>query len=380
MPVKNIEIYRSENVKNLQWPDGDDADYVKKFFCPMVEKGVPHFIENVNTDFRLLKLDNLILPIMINSGKKGMSYVCSPYDFYITYGSKMLSFIKNPVLRLLVEGIHLTLSKVINYKEINHVVLVNNWPFSTTFYPEITELQINAIVAHLSKEFPNHAIAFRSINPNTTKECYDILKKCGFDLIASRQVYYTNPGDPKLSHKQILKSDLKLYREREHQILKESELSKEDLEGALSLYNQLYIDKFSFLNPQIKETFLKLGAENKLLELRVLKKDGRIDGVVGFICKNGYLYCPFFGYNTSNPDRSKLYRLLSTILFLEAKERGLVLFQSAGASFFKKIRGASDCLEYLAVYKKHLSFPKKFSWMALKAVANSIGGYFMRKY
>lgn len=367
-------------MENLHWPTDERADYAKRFFYPLLQKGIPHYIENVDTDFRLLKLDNLVLPLMINDGKTGMSYVCSPYDFYITYGSKMLDFIKNPIVKFFVEGVHKFLSKVISSKQINRVIFVNNWPFSTTFYPELKELQIKAIVSHLTKKFPNHAIAFRSINSETTAECYQALKNCGFDLIASRQIYYTDPKDPKLNRKDILKSDLKLYRERTHQILKEDELSEEDRQQALELYNALYLDKFSFLNPQIKDNFLKLGSNNKLLELRVLKKDGRIDGVVGFICQNGYLYCPFFGYNTKSPERSKLYRLLSTILFLEAKERGLILFQSAGASFYKKIRGANDCLEYLAVYTKHLPLKKRFSWVALKAVANSIGGHFMRKY
>lgn len=380
MSKENVEIFQSSNVDTMHWPSGGESDYTKRFFYPLMKEGIPHYIENVNTDFRLLKLDNLVLPLMINDGKTGMSYVCSPYDFYITYGSKMLDFVKNPFLRAFIEVVHRGLSKVISSEQINHVIFVNNWPFSTTFHPEITELQIQAIVTRLIQEFPNHAIAFRSINSETTKECYQALKNCGFDLIASRQIYFTNPEDPKLSRKQVLKSDLKLYREREHQILKESELSEEDRLGALALYNALYIDKFSFLNPQIKDSFLKHGFDNKLMELRVLKKDGRIDGVVGFVCRNGFLYCPFFGYNTKSPERSKLYRLLSTILFLEAKERGLVLFQSAGASFYKKIRGASDCLEYLAVYKKHLPFKRRFSWMALKGVANSVGGYFMRKY
>jgi len=102
--------------------------------------------------------------------------------------------------------------------------------------------------------------------------------------------------------------------------------------------------------------------------------------VVGFTCRNGIMTCSLFGYDKVIPSQVALYRLLSTLLMLEAKERDLIFHQSAGASTYKKIRKAQDCIEYIAIYDKHLSLKQRLPWLLLTKLCNTLGIYFMKKY
>lgn len=102
--------------------------------------------------------------------------------------------------------------------------------------------------------------------------------------------------------------------------------------------------------------------------------------MIGYLYRHGILFSPFFGYDLTKPTDTGLYRLLSTALMLEAKERKAIFHQSSGASFYKKVRRAEGYLEYTAVYHKHLSYRRRAPWLILRSITNSIGISFMQKY
>ena len=92
------------------------------------------------------------------------------------------------------------------------------------------------------------------------------------------------------------------------------------------------------------------------------------------------MYCPYFGYDRNIPKEEAVYRQLCTVLMLEAEKKGLFFHQSAGASAFKKMRKAHDCIEYTAVFDKHLKFQRRIPWIILKMLYNTLGVYFMKRY
>ena len=116
------------------------------------------------------------------------------------------------------------------------------------------------------------------------------------------------------------------------------------------------------------------------MQIIVLKKEGRIDGVVGYTCRNGMMTCSLFGYDKTLSPKTALYRLLSTLLMTKARELDVIFHQSAGASTYKSIRKAKNCIEYLAVYHQHLPIRRKVPWWLLKGLCNTLGIYFMKKY
>jgi len=105
-----------------------------------------------------------------------------------------------------------------------------------------------------------------------------------------------------------------------------------------------------------------------------------IEGVVGFYIKDSVMMCPLFGYDKSLDNSNQIYRLLSTCLLLEAKENKCLFHQSAGGSFYKKIRRAVSFTESMAIYTKHLPLQQKFPWFTLRTFINNFAIPYMQKY
>lgn len=377
---KRAELYNCQNINTLFWPDGEDSDYIKRFLLPLMQHGIHHYIDNVQTQLQILKVGNQILPITINDADYQNSYVCSPYSFYVSYALESLDLIQNPSLRQMTKHSLQRLSKILRHGGMNKVVMVNNWPFSTNLYPQLDSHELKAVIQTLTHAFPDHAILFRSINFALNADECQVFKEIGAHFIASRQIYITNTQTTPLFDTRIFKSDLRLLNKTDYSLIDGSEICEKDYPRILELYQSVYIDKYSKLNPQLNLHFIELALKQQILHIKALKKEGQIDGVVGYFCREGVMTCPFFGYDREKPQELGLYRLLSTILMLEAKKNNKIFHQSAGASFYKQVRRAESHLEYLVVYDKHLSYRRKLIWLLVKSIFNSFGVSFMKKY
>lgn len=380
--MTNPTLYDHSNLNQLSWPKSFDGDYAFRYLFPIVSQGANFFIDNTLTEVCILAIDDIVLPITINNGEYENSYVCSPYTHYVSYAKVELTTLKNPILELILKAVLNLLGVILRCCRINQVVQVNNWLLSTNLYSEITQEQIERISSFLIHRFPRHTIVFRSINTISTDKIQAALVKNGYRMVTGRQIYIFPKNalkNLKSRSKSIVKKDLHLLETNGYRWYNEQSITENDLPRILELYNQLYLDKYSMHNPQFNLDFIKLAWNQKLLQLFVLKKEGRIDGVVGFFCRNGVMTTPFFGYDLSVPQKIGIYRMLSAKLILEAEQRGLLLHQSSGAAEFKRCRGAVPCLEYNAVYTKHMPFRNKLGWRLVEYLANKIGAYLVKK-
>jgi hypothetical protein len=377
---KTITLYEAENLDKCHWPQNVDGYYAQKFLSPLIKRGVSTYIENVNTRLCALVCDQLVLPITINDAEYENSYVCSPYSYYISYAKESMDLLTQSWFRHMINTLLWGASKILFRYQINKVVVVNNWFYSTNLYPQLKPEHLSAIAQFLRHCFPDYAIVFRSIDSQTNPLCYQVLQQIGFDYIANRQIFFINPRDSTLFETRLFKSDLKLLKNSGYEIVNGDQLKESDLSRMLDLYKDLYINKYSDLNPQFNEDFLHLMWTEKLMHFKALKKEGRIDGVVGYVQRNGMMQSPFFGYDRLLPKENALYRLLSTVLMLEAYDKNLLFHLSSGASMFKKIRKAHSCIEYMAIYHSHLSLKRRLPWNILKKMCNSIGIKYMERY
>lgn len=377
---KDIALYDAHNLEGCPWPDTPDGQYAKTFLTPFIKKGVSQYIENVQTDLRALVMDHLVLPITINEAQYDNSYVCSPYSYFVSYAKESLDFISQAWLHHLLNSLLVGLGKALRQFHVNKVVVVNNWLYSTNLYPQLQSDDVAKIVQFLKESFPDYAIVFRSIDPYTNPVCYQLLQQLGFDYIATRQIFLIDPHTSSLFESRLFKSDMKLLKNSGYEIVGSEQLTENDIPRLLELYQDLYIHKYSDLNPKFNKNFLQLTLEQKLLHFKAIKKDGRIDGAIGYVQRNGKMYCPFFGYDCHLPKEKAVYRLLSTVLMLEAYERHLFFHQSSGASMFKTIRKAQGCIEYTAVFYKHLKIQRHIPWLMLKNLYNSLGIFYMKRY
>lgn len=380
-PAKErIALYDAQNIDSCPWPETEDGQYARRYLTPFIKKGTAAYIENVKTDLRVLICGPWVLPVTINESDYDNSYVCSPYSYYISYGRQSLELLTNGGSLHPVNGLLWGAEKVLRLFQINKVVVVNNWFYSTNLYPPLDPQQLHKITEFLLERLPDYAVIFRSVDPQTNSGCFDHLQKMGYNYIASRQIYFINPQQSTLFESRLFKSDRKLLDHCGYEILDGDQLTEKDLPRLRELYSDLYLHKYSNLNPRYNEAFLSLALTQNLIRFKALKKEGRIDGVVGFIERYGKLFCPIFGYDQSVPKEVALYRLLSTVLMLEAGRNHLLFHESSGASMFKTIRKAQSCIEYMAVYFRHLPLKRRIPWILLEKMSNSIGIFYMKKY
>ncbi len=378
-----IKLYNKLNLEDFVCPNTDNAEYARKYLIPMVVHGVSEYIDNVKTDMQILMVDDIVLPVTINDGQYDNSYTCSPYTHYISYALEELSTLGNPKLEFVLKVLLNSLGLLLKLCSINKVICINNWALSTNLYPPLSDTQVKDITSFLKKKYMKHAIIFRSINTSDNKQLYNSFRNNGYEMIASRQVYISDTrhnNSLKSKARLILRKDANLLDFHSYRWFDVKHIKQEDLPRIIDLYNKLYLKKYSCHNPQFNTRFIELALKEKILELFVLKKDNKIDGVLGFFIRNGVMTTPFFGYDTDVPKEIGLYRILSAKLITEAESRGLILNQSSGAAEFKKCRGAIPYLEYNAVYIKHLSLIQKLGWTTIQFFANKIGSFLLKKY
>ena len=112
----------------------------------------------------------------------------------------------------------------------------------------------------------------------------------------------------------------------------------------------------------------------------MLKRQGRIDGVLGFVERNGVMTTPLIGYDRSVDAAAGLYRLISLKLVEQAAARGLILHQSSGAAAFKRHRGSTASMEYNLIYDRHLAPRYRLPWQLLEALSRAVIMPVMRRY
>ena len=85
------------------------------------------------------------------------------------------------------------------------------------------------------------------------------------------------------------------------------------------------------------------------------------------------------GYDTALPQQEGLYRIACYLASEWTHERGLSLHGSAGAPAFKRARGARGEIEYMAIYARHLSAPRRAALRLLAGVLESAVVPMMRR-
>ncbi len=343
-------------------------------------------IRNVETDMQLLDTGTHHFPVTINSGKESSenSYVVSPLAAYTGYARYELQLIENPwlrwTLRLLIDSI----GTILEWAQIDRGVQVNNWLLSTNIYPSDWDGDdLPQITNLLTATYPDHAIGFRSINLFSNAVLFERFVSCGYIPIPSRQVYVFDGRDgvsSKFMAHHNTRIDAGLLDKTSYRVVDADELRDVDFLRMEQLYNKLYLDKYSPLNPQFSADWLRCGQRDGWLRLHVLQApDGRIDGVVGWFGDDKILTAPIVGYDTSLPKKYGLYRLLTRMCLQEATKRRCVLNFSSGAAHFKRLRGGEPEIEYSMVYVRHLSAERRIVWQALSSLLHGIGLPIMRR-
>lgn len=377
-PSGATHLYTPENIHTIIWPSTPDGDYARRYLLPMMMDDPQKYIKNVyNTQLILAKVDNVIIPITISDFHPDNTYTVSPYSHYVSYGGfEEVKHLNNPPLEVLIKLIMNPVAWYFKNAELDKVVYVNNYLLSTNLYPSVNEEQLKALTDMLPKWFPDRVIIFRSVDQKKNPHVYEALEKNQYEMVLSRQVWYMDPVEA--SHTRQYKEDMRVLRKHGYEVVDGKELSDAELARSLDLYNMLYLEKYSYYNPQFTFEFMKLARDDEILHLRALKRDGKINAIMGFFIRNGAMTQPLFGYDTSISQEEGLYRLLTLITLQEGIKRDLLVHASGGVGKFKKVRGGKSVIEYNAVYYQHLPAKRRRPWQLIKAISKYAIPYFQK--
>lgn len=202
-------LFDRTNIDALPWPDTKQGLSAKKFLYPMILNGPDHYIDNIKTSMQALLFDNVVLPITINNHEEpNNSYVCSAFSHYVGYGKKEMQLVRNKALRILLSSVLTAFGSLLKLGKVDRTVYVNNWLVSTNLYPPLNREQIHTVTKFLIKSFPDHIIAFRSINPLKPSGLYEHLMSENFDFVISRMIYHTDTNSQAPFRSRMFKSDL----------------------------------------------------------------------------------------------------------------------------------------------------------------------------
>jgi hypothetical protein len=326
-------------------------------------------ITNLNTTFIEYKQNGMSIIATITDEVVRNVYVVSPYALMIDYGTEELEKIKSPTQKVLFFLLIEFFSIVLKLIKIDKVQILNNYLFSTNFFTKSWEtLEINVLRKDALNAYPKHSLLIRSVNQIQNPKLYKNLLHDGWKAIALRQVYIYDNKE-KWQKARNTKNDKKLL-STEQFIIRKSVA----YERAIELYNTLYLSKHSKHNIHYTSSLLEQLVKKGLLKLFFLQdtKTQVYVGVVGVTEEDSVITVPIIGYDCSYSQEDALYRRLVYYVTAYAFEKNALLNFSSGAPDFKTKRGAKPVLEYMFVYDRHLSLPRRAVWKSIALLAKYV--------
>lgn len=367
----------------MRWAEADPAnDPVTAY----VREAAPA-IANVRTRMRVLDTGTQRWPVSVNDGDDppGNGYVVSPCTAYSRYADEEIVRLGRPLLtaplRLLARGLGLWFERA----RLDRLVTVNNWLLSTNVYPAGWDGgDLSEMIRFLRADYPDHALAFRSLNRRANGALMARLQALGCLAVPSRQVYLydgrAGEAAPFL-RRHNTRLDAALWRRTPYRVIDGAALDPAGLDRVVWLYNRLYLDKYSRLNPQFGARWMAVGLRDGWLTLRALQHPGgRIDGVAGWVGNGEWLTAPVVGYDTGLPASLGLYRLITRLCLQETAQRRCRLNFSSGAAHFKRLRGGAPEIEYTLVKVDHLPPARQRVWRLLQATLERVAVPLMQRW
>ena len=342
----------------------------------------PALIRNLTTRVERLDIADHLFPITINDGNlTGNCYICDPVTGYVDYAvEETRNFATNRVLQIPLIGLIKVAAVVVRASGLDRAVHVNNWLFSTNPAPAITHSMASMLRDKLVAQYHGHAIILRSLNTSSDQSALNALVEAGFHLLPSRQIYLFDGRTPVRLSKDM-KSDRALLRKTPLKEVRNDGFTQDDYTRAITLYEQLYLEKYTPLNPQYTATYLAQAHRSGILKMEGLRNAQGVLVAVGGRFEYGQtLTQPLLGYDTTRPQSEGLYRLITAMAQRDAMERDLLFNMSAGAAGFKRNRCAVPAIEYSAVYVGHLARKRRAATRAVATVLSGVGVPLLKRY
>ncbi len=359
----------SETPEQVPWGRVREGAWLRPFLDALWREGVRGLVANAQGRVHLAQVDDRVLPVVVPG--PSLTWTASIRTAYVDYAAEELRLVPGAAVRAGLRGALLGLGAMLQAASVDRVVLVDDLLLSTCLHPPLGEAAVRAVTEAVAARWPDRAVVWRSLHTFGGSGLDGVLARCGYRAVPSRSVWLWDPTRPDHRDARDLRRDARLLGTRGYAVVGPEGLGPGDAPRIRALYDALYLDKYSRLNPHFTEAFATMALAGGL-EVRALRREGRLDAVVGFYVRDGQMTTPLFGYDTGRPQRLGLYRMASAVLVQEATARGVLLHQSAGAASFKRNRHAEGALEVMRVWDRHLGPRRRAGWAALEAAMRRV--------
>lgn len=330
--------------------------------------GTPALIANAACEVMLLRAGEVRLPVTIDDGTRGRSYVSSPHSTYVLYPRDEIALMGLGGVRYAAEGVLGLIAGLLRVSRLNRAVHLDNWLLSTNLHGDWQGEGLAGLRETLAARFPDHVTVIRSVDPWTCPALLDAVRADGWTLLPARQVWVTDDLQRDWRPRSHTKADARALRRSGLVLERPARIAPHDAVRIAELYHQLYVARYSAINPRFSPAYIMLSAETGLLDYNLLRNAaGEVMAFAALRCAGGVGTVPLMGYDMARPQEEALYRIASYAAAELALERGLRFHGSAGASQFKRNRGARGQIEYMAVDGRHLAPSRRAALAVLAA-------------
>lgn len=350
-----------------------DGSLPARYVAGFRAAGTQALITNAACEVMLLRSGNARLPVTVDDGTHGRSYVSSPHSTYVLYPRDEIALMGLGGVRYGAEGVLAVLAGLLRLSRLNRAVHLDNWLLSTNLHGDWAGAGLAAMREALATRFPDHFVIIRSLDAWTCPALLEAAQADGWTLLPARQVWVTDDLLSDWRPRSHTKADVRALRRSGLTVEQPAALAEPDAGRIAALYHQLYVGRYSAINPQFTPAFIAMSAASGLLTYSLLRDDaGAILAFAALRSAGGVGTVPLMGYDTARPQAEALYRMASWCAADLALREGLRFHGSAGASQFKRNRGAHGVIEYMAVDGRHLSAPRR---AGLALLAEGLGQF-----
>lgn len=350
------------------------------YAAAFADGGTARLIANASSAMLLARTHGHDLPVTVDDGGYGRSYVASPHSAYVAYARREMELVGLARGRLAASAVLGIADRVLRAARINRAVHLDNWMLSTNLHGGWQGEGLPELRQALVQRYPDHFLILRTLDAWSCSRLCEAARADGWIMAPARQIWVTEDLARDWMPRKDRLNDRRMLRRSGLTVEEPDRLTRADCERIAQLYALLYLDKYSPLNPDFTPEFITILDRTGLARFRLARDgDGTIMAVAGMIARAGLMTCPVVGYDTARPQGEALYRIACYLAYDWAQGRGLSMHGSAGAAQFKRARGARGEIEYMAIHAGHLSPARRAAVRALAGVLEAAVVPMMRR-
>jgi len=318
------------------------------------------------------------IPLLVSDGTRGKASIFSPSAHYLDYPLLEMGRHSSLATKLALATMGSPWRAVFRATDLDRVVYVNHWLLSRGMPLHLEHDELNTLIDEVRTNYPGRALIFPGIVPSLSPRLSAQLLALGGRAVQSRTVHLldTSSSMNGLSNKgarQTRNLDRRLYEKRLPDRVTDREELLAHVGRMRELYSQLYLTKYSLLNPQYTEKFFAILLKSNEFHVAGWFDDGGLEAFNIQLVENAVNHWSVCGYDVSAPRGRALFRLVAGEDIFGSGENVLVNWGGGNASF-KKYRGAHQALEYDIVFDDHLSARRRIPWRLLREVRGRRNG------